>query len=166
MDLSNLQAPKGANRARKRVGRGQGSTWGKTAGAGQKGQNSRAGGGVRPGFEGGQMPLQMRIPKRGFNNIHALRVDVVNLHSIERAFEDGDVVDLDALYQKGLIDARTVSTKNGEVLQPKADFIKILGQGDLTKKLTVTAHRFSKSAKEKIEAAGGSVNLIENPSKS
>lgn len=161
MDLSNLQAPKGANRARKRVGRGQGSTWGKTAGAGQKGQNSRAGGGVRPGFEGGQMPLHMRLPKRGFNNIHALRVDIVNLHSLERAFEDGDVVDVKALFEKGLVDARTVKTEDGLVVELKADFIKVLGQGELTKKLTVKAHRFSKSAQSKIEAAGGAVEIIE-----
>lgn len=161
MDLSNLQAPKGANRARKRVGRGQGSTWGKTAGVGQKGQNSRAGGGVRPGFEGGQMPLHMRLPKRGFNNIHALRVDIVNLHSLERAFEDGDVVDVKALFEKGLVDARTVETEDGPAVELKADFIKVLGQGELTKKLTVKAHRFSKSAQSKIEAAGGAVEIIE-----
>lgn len=160
MDLSNLRAPKGANRKRKRVGRGQGSTWGKTAGSGQKGQNSRSGGGVRPGFEGGQMPLQMRLPKRGFTNIHALRVDIINLHSLERAFEDGDTVDFKTLHEKGLLDVRIVQTKEGKALEIKADFVKVLGEGTLTKKLTVVAHRFSKSAQSKIEAAGGTVQII------
>jgi len=161
MDLSNLKAPKGANRDRKRVGRGAGSTWGKTAGKGQKGQNSRAGGGVRPGFEGGQMPLQMRLPKRGFTNPFTKEIATLNVRDLEKFFEDGDTVNLETLTRRGLIPARFTDVKNesGEVVGQevllKVDAVKILGDGELTKKLTVNAHRFSKSARAKIEAAGG-----------
>lgn len=161
MDLSNLSAPKGANRARKRLGRGQGSTLGKTAGKGHKGQKARAGGKVRAGFEGGQTPLHRRLPKRGFTNIHASSVEIVNLRDLERVFEDGAVVDLAALHQNGLIDGRYQPAEDGsEQFVPKADKVKILGKGDLSKKLSVKAHHFSKSAAEKIQAAGGAVEVI------
>lgn len=158
--LANLKAPKGATTARKRLGRGQGSGTGKTAGKGHKGQNARSGGGVRVGFEGGQMPLHMRLPKRGFTNIHSRSVEIVNMHSLERVFNDGDVVDIQSMFEKGLIGAR-VNEKDGvKVYTAKADAVKVLGQGQLSKKLTVKAHRISKSAQEKIEAAGGSVELL------
>ena len=161
MDLSNLKAPKDANRDRKRVGRGAGSTWGKTAGKGQKGQNSRAGGGVRPGFEGGQMPLQMRLPKRGFTNPFTKEIATLNVRDLENFFEDGDVVSLETLTQRGLIPARFVDVKDdegkviGQEVLLKVDAVKILGDGELTKSLTVRVHRYSKSARAKIEAAGG-----------
>lgn len=159
--LGNLRVPKGANRGRKRVGRGQGSTWGKTCGKGQKGQKARAGGGIPAQFEGGQMPLNMRVPKRGFTNIFAKEVAIVNLGEIEAAFDAGAVVDLDALFDKGLIPARRLQAEGEEPrLVLKADAIKILGNGALTKSLTVKAHRFSKSAKAAIEAAGGTVEIL------
>lgn len=158
MDLSNLKAPKGATKNRKRIGRGPGSTFGKTAGKGHKGQKARSGGGVRPGFEGGQMPLQMRLPKRGFHNPFSKDVATVNLRDLEARFEDGDVIGLEQLVASGLISARKV----GEKLVLKADLVKILGDGDITKKLTVHAHKFSKAAAEKIGAAGGSAEVIES----
>lgn len=159
--LGNLRAPEGANRGRKRVGRGQGSTWGKTCGKGTKGQKSRAGGGIPARFEGGQMPLNMRVPKRGFTNIFAKEVAIVNLGELEAAFDAGAVVDLAAMHEKGLIPARVIDADGEEPrLVLKVDAIKILGNGALTKSLTVKAHRFSKSAQAAIEAAGGTVEVL------
>ena len=130
-----------------RKGRGPGSGNGKTAGKGHKGQNSRSGGGVRPGFEGGQMPLQRRIPKRGFNNsVFATRYATVNVKDLNR-FEDGAVVDANSLIEIGLI-------------KKTLDGVKILGKGDLSRKLTVNVTAFSESAKEKIEKAGGKAEVI------
>lgn len=143
-ELHDLRPASGSHRGRKRVGRGQGSGLGKTAGRGQKGQKARTGGKVNPHFEGGQMPLHRRIPKRGFTNIHRIEYQVVNLRDLE-AF-DGKV-DAAALKGAGLI---------GNVRRP----VKVLGQGELTKALVVEANAFSKSAKEKIEAAGGSVAVL------
>lgn len=147
MDLSNLKPAPGATHRRKRVGRGQGSTLGKTCGAGQKGQKSRSGGNVRPDFEGGQMPLNRRVPKVGFTNINRKAIAEVNLHSLERCFEAGAVVDEQALRDAGLLKGRY-------------DGYKILGQGNLTKALTVSAHRFSKSAAARIEELGGTAEVI------
>jgi large subunit ribosomal protein L15 len=146
MDLSNLQPSYGSTQSKKRIGRGHGSGTGKTAGKGHKGQNARSGGGVKPGFEGGQMPLQRRLPKRGFTPLSRKVYCLVNLRDLE-LFDAGSVVDLEALGKAGLIG------------QPK-DGIKILGDGELTKALTVKAHKFSKSAQAKIEAAGGTVEVI------
>ena len=160
MDLSNLSAPKGANKKRKRVGRGPGSTFGKTSGKGQKGQNARSGGGVRPGFEGGQMPLYRRLPKRGFHNNFATEVATLNVRDLERVFEDGALVDLLALTRARLIPASIVEEEGTFSVNLKADKVKILGEGELTKKLIVKVHAFSKSAIEKIEAAGGSTELV------
>jgi large subunit ribosomal protein L15 len=156
MDLSNLQAPAGANRERRRLGRGEGSGLGKTSGKGGKGQTARAGGNTKPGFEGGQMPLHRRLPKRGFTNIHAKSVTAINLSKIEATFEDGAVVDLIALHAAGLVAGRYVD----ETFKLGVDVVKILGQGDLTKKLTVHAHKFSQSALDKIQAAGGAAEVI------
>ena len=129
-----------------RKGRGNGSGNGKTAGRGQKGQWSRSGGGVRVGFEGGQMPLVRRLPKRGFNNIFAKPMEAVNVSALEK-FEDGAVVNAQSLLEKGILS--------------KCQYgVKILGNGTLTKKLTVQASAFSASAKEKIEAAGGKVEVV------
>ncbi len=157
MDLSTLKAPKGANKARKRLGRGPGSGQGKTAGKGHKGQNARAGGGVRRGFEGGQMPLQRRLPKRGFYNRFAKEVAAVNVRDLEKFFEAGDDVTLEVLAKRGLIPARF----EGDKLILKVDYVKVLGDGELSKKMTVHAHKFSKSAVSKIEAAGGSAQVVE-----
>lgn len=143
MDLSNLKPNKGSRHAKKRVGRGPGSGLGKTAGRGEKGQKSRSGYSRTYGFEGGQMPLHRRVPKRGFTNIFRKEVHVVNVSDLEERFEDGAVVDESTLREKGLV--------NG---QPGK--IKILGDGELKTKLTVHADRFSASARSKIEAAGGS----------
>ena len=146
MKLHELSPVEGSKKNSKRIGRGHGSGWGKTAGKGHKGQKARSGGGVRPGFEGGQMPLQRRIPKRGFNNIFDKEIVAVNLSALNR-FEDGAVVDTQALLDKGIV-------KN------KFDGIKILGNGNLTKKLEVKAAALSASAKEKIEAAGGKAEVV------
>jgi len=146
MDLSNLQPAAGSTHAKKRIGRGHGSGTGKTAGKGHKGQKARAGGGVKPGFEGGQMPMQRRLPKRGFKPLEKKVYAVVNLKDLD-AFEAGSLIDLAALSQAGLV---------GRVL----DGVKILGDGELTKALTVKAHKFSKSAMEKIQAAGGSAEVV------
>lgn len=146
MKLHELSPVEGSKKASKRVGRGHGSGWGKTAGKGHKGQKARSGGGVRPGFEGGQMPLQRRIPKRGFNNIFAKEIVAVNLSALNR-FDDGAVVDIKALLDAGIV-------KNS------FDGVKILGNGNLTKKLEVKATAFSASAKEKIEAAGGKAEVV------
>ena len=137
MKLHELSPAEGSKKAVKRIGRGPASGQGKTAGKGHKGQKARAGRGMRPGFEGGQMPLQRRIPKRGFNNILAL----------DKAFEDGAVVDVNALIEKGLV-------------KKALDGVKILGNGEISKKLTVKVNAYSDSAKQKIEAAGGKAEVI------
>ncbi len=146
MDLSNLKPAPGSTKNRKRIGRGPGSGTGKTSGKGHKGQNARSGGGVKPGFEGGQMPLQRRTPKRGFTSVNKKVYNLVNLRDLE-AFEAGTVVDLEQYGKAGLI-----SNPN--------DGIKILADGELSKALTVQAHKFSKSAAEKIESAGGKAEVI------
>ncbi len=144
--LNELSPVQGARHAKKRVGRGTGSGLGKTSGRGQKGQGSRSGGGVRPVFEGGQMPLFQRIPKRGFHNVNRKEYAVVNVESLN-IFEDGQIVDEVALIQAGLV---------GKV----NDGIKILGDGALEKKLTVKAHKFSAKAEEAIKQAGGTVEVM------
>lgn len=146
-DLSNLSPPDGATKDRKRVGRGEGSTLGKTAGRGQKGQKSRSGGSIKPGFEGGQMPLYRRLPKHGFRNPGALDYSIVNVRDLEEVFADGDVVDYAALRAHGLT-------------RKKDDGVKILGDGELTKSLTVRATKFSTSAAEKIANAGGTAEVV------
>ena len=147
MKLHELSPAEGSVKEGFRKGRGAGSGNGKTAGKGHKGQNARSGGGVRPGFEGGQLPLYRKLPKRGFNNFRfAKQYTVVNVQSLNK-FNDGDVVDSAALLNAGI-----VST----VL----DGVKVLGEGELTKKLTVKAAVFSASAKEKIEAVGGKTEVI------
>ncbi len=146
MKLHELKPVEGSRKSPKRVGRGPGSGLGKTSGRGQKGQKSRSGGGVRPGFEGGQMPLSRRLPKRGFTNIFAKVYAEVNLSKLE-AFDNDTVVTPELLVEKGII-------------KKVNDGVKILGNGNLTKKLTVKATKFSKSAQEKIEAVGGKVEVI------
>ena len=147
MKLHELQPIPGAKRAPARKGRGTGSGNGKTAGKGHKGQNARAGGGVRPGFEGGQMPLYRRMPKRGFNNkIFAKVYAEINVSKLE-IFDNGTVVDGELLKKSGL-------------LKKLYDGVSVLGNGELTKKLTVQAARFTKTASEKIEAAGGKVEVV------
>ncbi len=160
MDLSNLKPPAGAVRTRKRVGRGPGSGWGKTCGKGQKGQNSRSGGGTRPGFEGGQMPLQKRIPKRGFVNNFAKTWSVVNLEDLERCFEAGATIDINTLADRGLIWSRWVRPGEGQEKVREFHGVKVLGRGELTKAFTVKVNKFSKSAAEAIAAAGGSTEVI------
>jgi large subunit ribosomal protein L15 len=146
MDLSNLKPAIGSTKNRKRIGRGAGSGTGKTAGKGHKGQKARSGGSVKPGFEGGQMPLQRRLPKRGFRPLNKKVYALVNLRDLEM-FEPGSVVDLAALGKSGLVT---------NIL----DGVKILGTGEILKALTVQAHKFSKSAQEKIEAAGGKAEVL------
>ena len=146
MKIHELGAIEGATKEVKRVGRGHGSGNGKTAGKGHKGQKARAGRGQRFGFEGGQMPLQRRVPKRGFNNIFAKEFVSVNVNSLN-AFEDGAVVDAAALIEKGII-------------KKEYDGVKILGNGEITKKLTVKAVAFSAAAKDKITAAGGKYEVL------
>lgn len=147
MKLHELAPAAGSKKTRTRVGRGLGSGLGKTSGRGQKGQNSRSGGGVRTGFEGGQMPLYRRLPKRGFNNVFAKQYAEVNVEQLNR-FEDGATVDPVALIEAG-------------ILKNVRDGIRILGNGTLeTKNLTVIANGFTKSAEEKITAAGGKVEVI------
>jgi len=145
--LDRLEPNKGSTHKKKRVGRGEASGWGKTSGRGHKGQNSRSGGGVKPGFEGGQMPLQRRLPKRGFTNIFKTEYVIVNVASLGERFVAGDTVDTDALIAKGLI-------KNGR--KP----VKVLGNGDVAIALTVKASHFSKTATQKLEAAGGKAEVI------
>ena len=147
MELSNLKPKKGARHAKKRVGRGPGSGHGKTSGRGEKGQKSRSGFSRQPGFEGGQMPLHRRLPKRGFTNIFKTEYAVVNLSDLER-FDNGATVDETALRQAGLV-------------KGQHDGIKVLGNGKLSKKLTVAATKFSATAKSAIEAAGGTVQEIQ-----
>ncbi|BEP30108.1 50S ribosomal protein L15 [Helicovermis profundi] len=146
MKLHELKPAKGAVKDRKRLGRGTGSGTGTTAGRGMNGQNSRSGGGVRPGFEGGQMPLFRRIPKRGFTSRNKKEWAIVNVDMLN-SFEDGTEINPVFLIEQGLI-------KNVK------DGVKILGNGDLTTKLTVKANKFTKSALEKIEAAGGKAEVI------
>ena len=147
MELHNLRPAPGAKRPRKRVGRGPGSGNGKTAGRGHKGQKSRSGYSRRYGFEGGQMPLVRRIPKRGFFNVFRVDYQVVNLRDLDRVFSDGDEVNPTTLVEKGLI-------RRG----PKP--VKILATGDLSKKLSIVADKFSGSARSKIEAAGGTCETV------
>ena len=146
MKLHELSPVEGSKKAAKRIGRGHGSGQGKTAGKGHKGQKARAGRGMRIGFEGGQMPLQRRLPKRGFNNIFAKNIVSVNVGTLNK-FEDGAVVDTKALIEAGIV-------KNS------FDGVKVLGNGNITKKLTVQVSAFSESAKAKIEAAGGMAEVI------
>ncbi|MDE5583350.1 MAG: 50S ribosomal protein L15 [Ruminococcus sp.] len=146
MKIHELTPAPDSNKAVKRVGRGHGSGNGKTAGKGHKGQNARSGGGVRIGFEGGQMPLARRIPKRGFNNIFATKYAVVNVSDLNR-FKDDTVVDTELLVASGLV-------------KKVYDGVKILGNGELTAKLTVKASKFSQSAIEKIEKAGGKAEVM------
>ncbi len=146
MKLHELSPAPGSVRESKRIGRGHGSGQGKTAGKGHKGQKARAGRGMRVGFEGGQMPLQRRIPKRGFNNIFAAKYACVNVSALG-AFENGAVVDADALKAAGII-------------KKSYDGVKILGNGSVDKNLTVKAAAFTESAKAKIEAAGGKTEVI------
>lgn len=147
MNLNDLKPAKGARHSRKRIGRGVGSGFGKTAGRGTKGFNSRSGGGVRPGYEGGQMPIHRRLPKRGFTNIFKKKIAVINIRDLDR-FESGSVVDENALIRAGLV-------------REKNDGIKLLAQGEINNPLTIRLSRVTKSAKEKIEAAGGSIEASE-----
>jgi large subunit ribosomal protein L15 len=146
MKLHELRPAEGSTKNKKRLGRGTASGQGKSAGKGQKGQNSRSGGGVRLGFEGGQMPLYRRLPKVGFTNIWRKEYAVVNLSDLD-IFENGTVITIEALKEAGLVKAM----KSG---------VKILGTGDINKSLTVQANKFSKTAAEKINAAGGKVEVI------
>ncbi|MRG88035.1 50S ribosomal protein L15 [Salinibacillus xinjiangensis] len=146
MKLHELKPEKGTRKTRNRVGRGMSSGNGKTSGRGHKGQKARSGGGVRPGFEGGQMPLFQRLPKRGFTNIHRKEYAIINLETLNR-FEDGTEVTPELLLETGAVS----KLKTG---------VKVLGKGNLEKKLTVKAHKFSASAKEAIEAAGGQTEVI------
>jgi large subunit ribosomal protein L15 len=146
MKLNELSPAQGSAKAAYRKGRGAGSGNGKTAGKGHKGQNARSGGGVRVGFEGGQLPLYRKLPKRGFKNRFAVNYSVVNVAALNR-FEDGAVVDVEAL-------------KAAKLVRKELDGVKILGNGELTKKLTVKATVFSATAKEKIEAAGGKTEEV------
>lgn len=146
MKLHELSPAPGSVREVKRIGRGHGSGQGKTAGKGHKGQKARAGRGFRPGFEGGQMPLQRRVPKRGFNNIFATVYATINVSALN-AFDNGAVVDLEAMKSAGLV-------------KKSYDGVKVLGNGALEKNVTVKAAAFSESAKQKIEAAGGKAEVI------
>ena len=146
MILHELSPAAGSTKEAKRIGRGHGSGNGKTAGKGHKGQKARSGSGMRAGFEGGQMPLQRRVPKRGFNNIFATKFAIVNVSDLE-IFEANAVIDAQALQDKGLV-------------KKLYDGVKILGNGDISKALTVKASAFSESAKQKIEAAGGKAEVI------
>jgi large subunit ribosomal protein L15 len=146
MKLNEIKAPVGAVKAPKRKGRGTATGQGKTAGRGQDGQKSRSGGGVRPGFEGGQMPLSRRVPKRGFTNIFRKQYNEVNV-SLLNVFEDGTVVTPELL-------------KEMRIIRKDNDGTKILGNGEITKKLTIKAQKFTKSAQQKIEAAGGKAEVI------
>ena len=146
MKLHELHPAEGSTASQKRLGRGSGSGLGKTSGKGHKGAKARSGGGKRPGFEGGQMPLYRRVPKRGFNNVFRTEYAEVNVERLE-AFEDGATVNAQALLEK-------------KIIRKELDGVKILGGGELTRKLTVQAAKFSASAKEKIEAVGGKAEVI------
>jgi large subunit ribosomal protein L15 len=147
MELHDLHPAPGAKKSRKRIGRGPGSGQGKTAGKGHKGQKSRSGYSRRYGFEGGQMPLVRRLPKRGFFNIFKVEFQVVNLRDLDRVFADGETVSVETLVEKGLV-------RGGK--KP----VKVLGEGELTKKLTVQVQKFSASAKAGIEKAGGRCEVV------
>ncbi len=147
MELNDLKPARGAKRGRRRVGRGPGSGFGKTAGRGHKGQKSRSGYSRRYGFEGGQMPLARRIPKRGFFNRFRIEFQVVNLRDLERVFDNGDTASLEMMAVKGLVNKGS---------KP----VKILGTGELTKKLTVEAHKFSNTAQTSIEKVGGACEVV------
>ena len=147
MSLNNLRPPKGAKHARKRVGRGPGSGHGKTASRGHKGAKSRSGFRFKRGFEGGQMPLHRRVPKRGFNNIFRVEYAVINLDTLELVFEAGSEVTPEVLRERGLVRETGIP-------------VKVLGRGDISKKLTVRAHKFSGTAAEKIAAAGGTAEVL------
>ncbi|HYD50760.1 MAG TPA: 50S ribosomal protein L15 [Terriglobales bacterium] len=147
MDLSNLQPAPGSTKKRKRLGRGPGSGNGKTAGRGHKGRGARSGGNTPPGYEGGQMPLQRRLPKRGFHNPFRQEYTIINLGQLDELFEAGAVVDRAALLER-------------HVIRRSAPPIKILGDGELSKALTVRADKFSATAKERLEAAGGTAEVI------
>jgi len=146
MKLNELSPAKGSRKAPKRLGRGVASGTGKTAGRGTKGYNSRSGGGVRPGYEGGQMPLHRRLPKRGFTNIFKKKIAVINIRDLAK-FDEGSVVDTEALVQAGLV-------------KGQRDGIKLLGQGEIKYSLDIRVNHISKSAREKIEAAGGKVEVL------
>jgi len=146
MDLSNLKPAPGSTKNSKRLGRGPGSGLGKTAGKGHKGQKARSGGSIKPGFEGGQMPLQRRLPKRGFTSVNKKVFALVNLRDLDQ-FDAGAVINIEMLGQAGLV---------GSI----QDGVKILADGDLSKALTVQAHKFSKAAAEKITAAGGKIEVL------
>ena len=146
MKLHELSPAEGSAKAAWRKGRGPGSGNGKTAGKGHKGQNARSGGGVRPGFEGGQLPLYRKLPKRGFTNVFATNYATVNVEKLN-AFEDGAVVDINVLLEK-------------KIIRKAMDGLKVLGNGEITKKITVKATVFSATAKEKIEAAGGKAEVV------
>ena len=147
MKLHELSPAAGSKKEVKRIGRGAGSGQGKTAGKGHKGQKARAGRGMRPGFEVCQMPLQRRVPKRGFVNIFGKEFSIVNVSALDQSFEDGAVVDIDALIEKGLV-------------KKVLDGVKILGYGEISKKLPVQVNAYSEAAKQKIEAAGGKAEVI------
>jgi large subunit ribosomal protein L15 len=146
MKLNELSPPKGSRKPPKRLGRGVGSGKGKTAGRGTKGQNSRSGGGVRPGFEGGQMPIHRRLPKRGFTNIFRKDFAVINIRDLSR-FESGSTVDEVALVREGLV-------------KGKRDGIKLLGQGEIKYPLKIRVNKISKAAREKVAAAGGEIEVL------
>ncbi len=146
--LNNLRPAEGSTHKKKRVGRGPGSGLGKTAGRGNKGQKSRSGYSGKIGFEGGQMPLQRRLPKRGFTNIFKKQWIEVTLSTLENSFEAGDQITPETMHERGVI------------AKGKRDIV-VLGTGELTKALTVSAHRFTKGARAKIEAAGGAVNVVD-----
>lgn len=146
MKLHELKPAEGSAKSRKRVGRGNGSGLGNTAGKGHKGQGSRSGGGVRPGFEGGQMPMTRRLPKRGFTNNFGKEYTVINVSDLEERFEQGAEVTIESLFETGLI-------------KKVMDGVKVLGEGELTKSLTVKVQKVSKTAAEKITAAGGKVEV-------
>ena len=146
MKLHELKPAAGSKKSPKRIGRGTGSGWGRNAGKGENGQNARSGGGVRPGFEGGQMPLYRRLPKRGFTNIFAKTITAINVDRLN-VFEDGTEVTIDALINRGII-------------KKVNDGVKILGNGELKKKLVVKVNKYSESAAKKIEAAGGKAEVI------
>jgi large subunit ribosomal protein L15 len=147
MSLSNLRPPKGAKHAKKRIGRGQGSGNGKTAGRGHKGQKSRSGYKFKRGFEGGQMPLHRRVPKRGFHNPFRVEYEVVNLDTLGERFDAGTVITIDLLAEHRLVSSKTA-------------LLKVLGRGEISKALTVRAHKFSGKAAEKIAAAGGATEQL------
>ena len=149
MKLHELQPAEGSRKVRNRVGRGTGSGNGKTSGRGHKGQNARSGGGVRPGFEGGQMPIYRRLPKRGFKNVWAKKLVAINLSTLEAKCDDGIEISLESLRELGVIKKKNF-----------IDGIRILGGGELTKKFTVKAWGVTESAKQKIEAVGGTIEIL------